>query len=41
MIWVLVENDPDKNKLLFGLNVKTFIEKICFENADEFVMENL
>ncbi|NQU53152.1 MAG: hypothetical protein HQ522_11510 [Bacteroidetes bacterium] len=36
----VIENDPDKSKLLFDLDVETFVKKICFDNAYDFVVKN-
>ena len=36
----VIENDPDKDKLLFDLEVETFVKKICFDNAYDFVIKN-
>jgi microsomal dipeptidase-like Zn-dependent dipeptidase len=35
-----IKNDPEKDKLLFGLSPDEFAEKICFSNAMDFVLKN-
>jgi hypothetical protein len=35
------EHDVIKDKLLFGLDVRAFADKICFENAYQFALKNM
>ena len=36
----VINNDPDKDALLFETDVETFVKKVCFDNAYDFVVEN-
>jgi len=36
----VINNDPDKDLLLFGEEVERFVQKICFDNAYHFVINN-
>ena len=37
---VAIKEDPDREKLLFGLTPEELAEKICFSNAMDFVLKN-
>jgi microsomal dipeptidase-like Zn-dependent dipeptidase len=36
----VINNDPDKDTVLFGTDVEVFVKKICFDNAHDFVVAN-
>lgn len=36
----LVKADPEKDSILFGATVELFIQKVCFDNAYDFVVRN-